>query len=123
MDLERGSQCEASPRSMPFNYEPLDIRALSIRLLSLAPSSSSKTIIRCTLLRASLATSVKYIALSYTWGDLLQRLVIEVNCCRFEVTRNLEAALRYLRDGEDTLTFWIDAVCINQADHQERSQQ
>jgi hypothetical protein len=41
----------------------------------------------------------------------------------FQVTTNLEEALRYLRDPTSVLTFWIDAVCINQGDLDERSAQ
>ena len=42
---------------------------------------------------------------------------------QFQVTTNLAEALRYLRDEVESLTFWIDAVCINQGGLRERSAQ
>lgn len=40
-----------------------------------------------------------------------------------EITRNLHAALLQLRDPIFERTLWIDAVCINQKDDEERSLQ
>ncbi|CZR60406.1 uncharacterized protein PAC_10302 [Phialocephala subalpina] len=66
----------------------------------------------------------KYDALSYTWGS--QDLTHEVNICGkpYPVTSNLYGALEHLRreDG-DKSTIWIDAICINQQDHYEQTQQ
>ncbi|EON64457.1 hypothetical protein W97_03688 [Coniosporium apollinis CBS 100218] len=42
---------------------------------------------------------------------------------RFQVTANLESALRHLRHEDDFRTMWIDAICINQSDTEERTQQ
>lgn len=39
------------------------------------------------------------------------------------ITRNLAVALPYLRNRYEPRTFWIDAICINQSDNDERSQQ
>jgi hypothetical protein len=39
------------------------------------------------------------------------------------VTRNLDAALRQLRHSLEARIMWIDAVCINQEDPKERSEQ
>jgi hypothetical protein len=43
--------------------------------------------------------------------------------CYFEVTINLYGALRRLRATAETRIVWIDALCINQEDLDERSQQ
>jgi hypothetical protein len=40
-----------------------------------------------------------------------------------QVTTNLEMALRYLRLGRKVRTVWADAVCINQADEEEKRAQ
>lgn len=37
-----------------------------------------------------------------------------------QVTTNLEAALRHLRDSDNALTIWVDAICIIQADNEEK---
>ena len=42
---------------------------------------------------------------------------------RWLITTNLEAALRYLRDPEKEKAVWIDAICINQSDVEERNAQ
>jgi hypothetical protein len=41
----------------------------------------------------------------------------------FPATLNLELALRALRRTESSKTLWVDAICINQANLQERGEQ
>ncbi|KAK0622402.1 heterokaryon incompatibility, partial [Immersiella caudata] len=66
-----------------------------------------------------------YAALSYVWGPSTPEAYIEVNTQPVRVTRNLEVALRHLRNAPDNnenkLRFWIDAVCIDQSSTRERS--
>jgi hypothetical protein len=38
----------------------------------------------------------------------------------FEITRNLEAALRHMRHNSEELILWVDAICINQSDEDEK---
>jgi hypothetical protein len=66
-----------------------------------------------------------YEALSYVWGryDLEDVDLIELDGSPFEVTINLCRALYYLRLESETRDFWIDAICINQEDLNERSSQ
>jgi hypothetical protein len=67
-----------------------------------------------------------FIALSYTWGDSTDTVPIVVNDCRVDVTRNLEAALRALRCRKEYragMKLWVDALCINQQDLDERAVQ
>ena len=78
----------------------------------------------------------RYTALSYTWGDPTPNSAIIVDGRALRVTASLEAALRKLRaaaakgigpgrmaPGTDESFWWIDAVCINQADLGERTAQ
>ena len=67
--------------------------------------------------------ALKYTALSYTWGDPNDRCPIMLNFREIQVTRNLEAALRHLRDERKLLQLWVDALCINQADDVEKGHQ
>jgi hypothetical protein len=72
-----------------------------------------------------------FAALSYAWGDPTDTRMIYVNGHRMFVTKNLEAALRQLRviqfvtlaNGKPFFSLWVDAICINQSDLNERSQQ
>ena len=71
-----------------------------------------------------------YQALSYTWQDLSQPRVININGNAMELTENLETFLRtYVNDLEapmmaaSRIGLWIDALCINQNDIEERNQQ
>jgi len=115
-------------------YTPLD-STREIRLLRLhSRSSSSKTpsiqsednvTICCDLYPTTVSEARKrgYEALSYTWGSPADPLSILVNQTRVPVTRNLYAALQHLREDTDEVTLWVDALCINQMDNAEKSEQ
>lgn len=65
-----------------------------------------------------------YRALSYCWGDPSDTLNIVINGKVVPVTRNLKAALVEIRRTMTTPgLFWIDALCINQADEYEKREQ
>jgi len=102
-----------------------------IRLIRLLPSKSRAAPIECELLYWTFK-SVKgdYEALSYVWVDFngiegMHQLSshITLNGHAFRITPNLHAALRRLRDLSHDRTLWIDQICINQADIQERNRQ
>jgi hypothetical protein len=62
--------------------------------------------------------------LSYTWGEENSdgRVMVDGKLC--QIPKNLEAALRTLRALPETeygMKYWIDALCINQDDPQERN--
>ncbi|CAL3970467.1 unnamed protein product [Diplocarpon coronariae] len=48
---------------------------------------------------------------------------IRVGRLVYKVHRNLREALRYLRHADRPRTLWIDALCINQLDTEERNHQ
>jgi hypothetical protein len=62
----------------------------------------------------------RFIALSYVWGSAEDIVYITVNGKRFGVTRNLFDALKFLRPREDGGMLWVDAICINQDDPEEK---
>ncbi|KAF5595264.1 heterokaryon incompatibility 6 OR allele [Fusarium subglutinans] len=72
-----------------------------------------------------------FIALSYVWGhpklsEGQPPYSITVNGCPFEVTPNLYHALVQLSQGyrvRQGFKLWVDAICINQSDNDERGQQ
>lgn len=61
-------------------------------------------------------------ALSYVWGDISSSSLIVLDYQSFGTGPNLYTALKSLQRDEDRC-LWVDALCINQADHQERSSQ
>lgn len=64
-----------------------------------------------------------YVALSYEWGDPRETREILLNGDRIKVRKNLESALRVLRDKQPVRAgykLWIDALSINQRDQHER---
>ena len=65
---------------------------------------------------------VEYEALSYTWGDRTALQPVYINNTVVEVTENLHYALLTLRSENERRWLWIDAVCIHQADLEEKSQ-
>lgn len=62
-------------------------------------------------------------ALSYTWGSWEDCRWILLNGHRFTVTQNLWDALRRLKRFYAIRRLWVDQVCINQRDNDERSKQ
>lgn len=55
-------------------------------------------------------------------GDPTKRLIY-VNGKQFEITINLEMALRHLRQNTTSIRLWVDAICINQDDVVDRNNQ
>ena len=104
-----------------YTHVPLDIEP-SIRLVTLHAGKDDGPI-DCTLKTVALGKQHEYEALSYVWGDPARNSPIVVNGMRFLVTKNLYAFLIRARLHSKSLTFWIDGICINQADQKERSDQ
>ncbi|RMJ06672.1 hypothetical protein CDV36_013732 [Fusarium kuroshium] len=100
-------------------YTPLTPGESSFRLLTLLPGHFDDEI-TCNLDIHSISDDDKYEALSYTWGDANDVRSILVNRIHINVTANLKVALQYLRRPSEPRVLWIDAVCINQNDNQEK---
>lgn len=64
-----------------------------------------------------------YEALSYTWGSAAEPNHILVNGKTLAVTRNLHLALHQLRFDLEDRILWVDAICINQENKNERGHQ
>lgn len=101
----------------------MDPAKREIRLAHVAPSNDIEAQACVSLKIVSLDTEPVYEAVSYCWGDANVKRPITLEGCRWEVTTNLEAGLRHLRDTADVKILWIDAICINQADLDEKSVQ
>ncbi|KAH9906788.1 heterokaryon incompatibility protein-domain-containing protein [Xylariomycetidae sp. FL2044] len=64
-----------------------------------------------------------YDALSYVWQSDEEDTVIFVNDVQFRVSANLNHALRCLRMPDNSRVLWVDAICINQDDVAEKTDQ
>lgn len=103
-----------------FRYKPLDDISSNIRLLRILPNKSDQSII-CTLEQAT--SNQPYTCLSYCWGPDKDHHTILVNEEIFLVRPNLHAFLALANEYSFDQPIWIDAICINQADTEEKSKQ
>jgi hypothetical protein len=115
-----------------FDYVPLDKGRRSARFIQILRQGSSQHFsshdIRGTLEVFDLEDAPAYEALSYTWGVPGERINIQLNGQPFSVSQGLHAALRQLSiihgdSGTPQRRIWIDAICINQEDGEEKSHQ
>lgn len=122
-----------------------DTPYLNIRLIRLQPSDNPAAPICCKIICYPLVPdrSVSmnlysyrvlidwaqhlYECLSYVWGSPESPETVQIDTAQgfvnFDVTRNLHAALLQLRDPFFERMLWVDAICINQSDEEEKAQQ
>ncbi|KAF3052211.1 hypothetical protein E8E11_010002 [Didymella keratinophila] len=100
-----------------------DLGMNGIHLLRLHPSNEFNAPILVTLETVDFSEEPVYKALSYVWGDPDVTSAILVNGAIFEATTNLISALLNLRKDHHAEVFWIDAICMNQRNVQERNHQ
>ena len=94
----------------------------SFRVLLLGPGKDNQPIC-CTLLACNFLDNIPYEAISYAWGDEISKATISCNSTDLAVTQDLESCLTALRSDSETRTLWIDQICINQNDVDEKSAQ
>ena len=94
---------------------------------------------KCDIFEVSLTDEPDYEALSYSWlaydedekeeeeveqpGKAKQDYSIECDQLSITISSNLSSALFRLRHVQESRTLWIDQICINQSDEQEKGQQ
>ena len=119
----------------PYQYPALP--AGNIRVLRLLPSEANDAPLECQLfdyplLGRPVQSSCPYEALSYVWGSeqkpfsisiLSRRSTASEPAQKLRIGANLDGALRHLRDGYAERLLWIDALCINQDDLDEKTAQ
>ena len=110
---------------MSFNYDAT-ISDRHIRLLYLYPGELADPI-ECSLRTVAVGQNKSiesaFEALSYVWGPSNDRRYVTCNEKTLSITRDLQNALRHLRLDNESRTMWIDQLCINQQDLNEKSAQ
>lgn len=104
-----------------YAYSPLS-EPSRIRVLDLHPGQENDAI-SFDLYEVRLESDPSYEALSYEWKDKTGSVIVQCNGRSLLITPNLKLALQNIRLGKKARTLWVDAVCINQEDVEERSSQ
>jgi hypothetical protein len=95
-----------------------------IRILDLLPGNEDDDIECDTRVVALSDGELLYEALSYVWGEtVVGGKAVRVNGRETEITHNLHAALRQLRHPTRKRALWVDQLCINQWDNDEKAEQ
>ncbi|KAL4724248.1 hypothetical protein ACLX1H_008861 [Fusarium chlamydosporum] len=104
-----------------YQYQPLTKEG-SIRVLELYPGKPGE-ILSFDLHEVELSVSFSFEALSYEWKEKIGSVPVQCGYEKILITPNCKAAMERLRLGSKSRYLWIDAICINQKDHQERTNQ
>ncbi|SPO04640.1 uncharacterized protein DNG_07325 [Cephalotrichum gorgonifer] len=117
-------------------YETLDLAKREIRVLGIEAGAFDDPVV-CSLATVPLMDGdnhIAYEALSYCWGHLSTTEEIEIHPIpaseshgsedKFAIPTSLHLALRYLRpETGPARKLWVDFICINQDDLEERAAQ
>ncbi|KAJ8129753.1 hypothetical protein O1611_g3878 [Lasiodiplodia mahajangana] len=109
-------------------YQYSTLKKNGIRLATLRPGALHDTLyIELQEVETSLTEPPVFEALSYVWGSTENKVPVQVSNPTGEsilmVTQNLATALRNLRFEDRPRVLWVDALCIDQSNLAERSQQ
>lgn len=107
-------------RGKHYSYKPL-LHGY-IRLLYLLPSNSDGSL-QGVLNHIASNYAGTYQALSYVWGGEVRDRELSTPDGTILITTSLYKALTALRQKDQGIMIWADAVCINQADNKEKAQQ
>lgn len=121
------SQAEYQPRynngNAEYRYNRLG-EGDEFRLLQLLPSQENSNEMIANLVTVSFGVErPAYDALSYCWGNDPLQKHIRVDGFVLAVRPNLHNFLEILRPKDSPRYLWIDAICINQDDPKEKSEQ
>ncbi|CZR59226.1 uncharacterized protein PAC_09118 [Phialocephala subalpina] len=114
-------------------YESLGLKESQMRLIDLMPGEPTDPI-RVTVFNVDSLVfnaykimdgtkGLSYQALSYVWATDKGDITISANDTPFRISANLGHALACLRRSDASRTLWVDAICINQKDEEEKTGQ
>jgi hypothetical protein len=122
MTTEKGPISQMLP---VYQYRPLSEN--SIRVLQLLPNRDGNAPIECNLIDYALLDARTgphlYEAVSYVWGPPPNTHSLIADGASLSIRQNCHAVLARLRDPALPRFLWVDAVCINQEDNDEKTDQ
>ncbi|PWY80195.1 HET-domain-containing protein [Aspergillus eucalypticola CBS 122712] len=128
--MSPGLKCNSDLTEPSFTYTelPRESPHPTTRMMRLLPNKDKDAELECELFNYDLtsgsgADSHLYEALSYVWGSKTRSRTIKLNSRAFPVTENLYLALSRLRNRQLERILWVDAICINQDDLNEKTEQ
>lgn len=113
----------------PYVYEPLQ-SADHVRIIVLWPATRFDDTLKTNIIQYDRKTMhlkshekfPVYEAVSYTWG--IPNFTHHITCddtTELSITPNVDTMLRYLRKTTKPRYLWIDAICLNQSDENEKA--
>jgi hypothetical protein len=98
------------------------LNAKEIRLVNILPATHEDRL-QGVIIHVPSTSAPVYRALSYVWGTGQQTEELLTPDGTISITISLSNALRSLCHKDRPLTLWVDAICINQKDRQEKEKQ
>jgi hypothetical protein len=102
-----------------YQYQPL--KDMEFRLVKVLPERMSE--LKCEILHASFDELPYYTAMSYAWGDGIDTKSLVLEGANIPVAVSLYDALAAVRQKKKEVLVWIDALCIDQQNKDERAAQ
>ena len=112
-----------------YEYSPLESSSC-IRILILQPSEGFSAPLECSIIHKDRRAVLRefsrtdhYEAVSYFWGDpdFSHKLLCDNGSSVLRITPNVDSLLRHLRKVSKPRHLWVDAICLNQKDNDEKS--
>jgi hypothetical protein len=105
----------------PKSYQYLPLADMEFRLIRVLPERMSK--LKCEIVHRSLEDPPDYIAISYAWGDGVDTKPLVLQGATIPVAASLYDALKAIRQKKTEALVWVDALCIDQQNKDERATQ
>ena len=119
---------EPSPTEL-YKYRPLETSE-TIRVIVLQPARNHNEPLDCNIIhqdRREILLNIRdeqhFEAVSYTWGnpELSCKIVCDEKSAFLNITHNVDSFLRHFREESSVRYLWVDAICLNQVDNDEKS--